>query len=235
MASEFDIYRQDLQALACSTTLEVFRRSPVIRGIQTAQVGQVQELHDAIIDTLPARTLENAVQGNLDVLGRIVGLFPRPLIDASAVVYFGPDSMLTAPDWTPVYVTNAPLAGQVQIGDPAYRIAIRAKIAKNHTKYGSAPELQYFAKLAYNVTISVRNIGLSDLEIVFPASTAPLDVLAVIGEMSNDTADHQFNLPLPTTSRIARVSFRFPDTFAPDIDRAAPDVAPVGVSRVFNS
>lgn len=235
MASEFDIYRQDLQALACSTTLEVFRRSPVIRGIQTAQVGQAQELHDAIIDTLPARTLENAVQGNLDVLGRIVGLFPRPLIDASAVVYFGPDNMLTAPDWTPVYVTNAPLAGQVQIGDPAYRIAIRAKISKNNTKYGSAPELQYFAKLAYNVTISVRNIGLSDLEIVFPASTAPLDVLAIIGEMSDDTADHQFNLPLPTTSRIARVSFRFPDTFAPDIDKAAPDVAPVGVSRVFNS
>lgn len=233
MASEFDIYRQDLQALACSTTLEVFRRSPVIRGIQTSQINQTQELHTAIIDSMPARTLDNAVQGNLDVLGRIIGLFPRPLIDASALVYFGPDDMLTAPDWTPVYVTGAPLAGQVQIGDPSYRIAIRAKIAKNHTKYGSAPELQYFAKLAYGATISVKNIGLSDLEIVFPASTPPLDVLAMIGEMSDDTADHQFNLPLPTTSRIARVSFRFPDAFAPDLDSGAPDVALVGVSRVL--
>lgn len=235
MASEFDIYRQDLQALACSTTLEVFRRSPVIRGIQTSQINQTQELHTSIIDSMPARTLDNAVQGNLDVLGRIVGLFPRPLIDASEIVYFGPDNMLTAPDWTPVYVTNAPLAGRVQIGDPAYRIAIRAKIAKNHTKYGSAPELQYFAQLAYGVTISVKNIGLSDLEIVFPANTAPLDVLAITGEISDDTADHQFNLPLPTTSRIARVSFRLPDAFAPDLDNGAPDVALVGVSRVFNS
>lgn len=233
MSSEFDIYRQDLQALACSTTLEVFRRSPVIRGIQTAQIEQVQELHSSIIDAMPARTLDNAVQENLDVLGRIVGLFPRPLIDASLIVYFGPDSMLTAPDWTPVYVTGAPLAGQVPVGDPAYRIAIRAKIAKNHTKYGSAPELQYFAKLAYNTTISVKNIGLSELEIVFPASTAPLDVLAITGEVSDDTSDHQFNLPLPTTSRIARVSFRFPDAFAPDLDSGAPDLALVGVSRVF--
>lgn len=233
MSSEFDIYRQDLQALACSTTLEVFRRSPVIRGIQTAQIEQVQELHSSIIDAMHARTLDNAVQDNLDVLGRIVGLFPRPLIDASLIVYFGPDSMLTAPDWTPVYVTGAPLAGQVPVGDPAYRIAIRAKIAKNHTKYGSAPELQYFAKLAYNTTISVKNIGLSELEIVFPASTAPLDVLAITGEVSDDTSDHQFNLPLPTTSRIARVSFRFPDAFAPDLDSGAPDLALVGVSRVF--
>jgi hypothetical protein len=233
MASEFDIYRQDLQALDCTRTLEIVSRGPVLRGIQTAQVQQAQELHDSIIDSLPARTLANARGSNLDNIGRIIGLFPRPLIDAGAITYFGPDDMLTAPDWTPVYVTGAPLAGQVPIGDPAYLIAIRAKIAKNHTKYGSAPEIQYFAKLAYNATVSVRNIGLSDLELVFPASTPPLDVAAMIGERSDDTSDHQFNLPLPTTSRIARVSFRFPDAFAPDLDRGAPDVALVGVSRVF--
>lgn len=235
MASEFDIYRQDLQALDCTRTLEIVNRGPVLRGIQTAQVQQAQELHDAIIDSLSARTIDNARGSNLDNIGRIIGLFPRPLIDAGAITYFGPDDFLTAPDWTPVYVTGAPLAGQVPIGDPAYRIAIRAKIAKNHTKYGSAPEIQYFAKLAYNATVSVRNIGLSDLELVFPASTPPLDVAAMIGERSDDTSDHQFNLPLPTTSRIARVSFRYPDAFAPDLDNGAPDVALVGVSRVFNS
>lgn len=234
MASEFDIYRQDLQALACDSTLEVFRRSTVIRGIQTSQVNQSQELHTAIIDTMPARTIDLAVQGNLDVLGRIIGLFPRPLVDASAITYFGPDDQLTAVDQTPAYVTNAPLSGQVQIGDPAYRIAIRAKIAKNHTRYGSAPEIQYFAKLAYNAVVSVRNVGLSDLELVFPASTPPMDVAAMIGEFSDDTADHQFNLPLPTTSRIVKVSYRFPDTFAPDLDNGAPDVALVGVSRGIN-
>lgn len=235
MASEFDIYRQDLQALACERTLEVFRRSPVIRGIQTAQVREAQELHDALIDSLPARTLELAERANLDVLGRIVGLFPRPLQDAGAITYFSTDLPLAAPDWAPVYVIGAPLSGQVQIGDPDYRIAIRAKIAKNHTKYGSAPEIQYFANLAYGVTLSVKNIGLGDLEVIFSASTPPAVIAAAIADFSDETADHQFNLPLPTTSRIKRVSFRYPDAFAPDLNNGAPDVALVGVGYVLNA
>lgn len=235
MASEFDIYRQDLQALACERTLEVFRRSVVIRGIQTAQVQEAQQLHDALIDSLQARTLDFAAGANLDVLGRIVGMFPRPLQDAGAITYFSTDLPLAAPDWAPVYVIGAPLAGQVQIGDPDYLIAIRAKIAKNHTKYGSAPEIQYFAKLAYGVTLSVKNIGLGDLEVVFSASTPPSVIAAAVSDFSDDTADHQFNLPLPTTSRIKRVSFRYPDAFAPDLNNGAPDVALVGVGYVLNA
>ena len=167
MAGEFEIYRQDLQALACDRTLEIFKRDVVLRGIQTSIINQSQELHDAVVDSLQARTLNDAEQRNLDVIGRIVGLFPRPLVDAGAITYFAPDIQLAAPDWAPVYVDGAPLAGQVQIGDTEYRIAIRAKIAKNHTKYGSAPEIQYFARLAYGVTLSVMNIGLGDLEVIF--------------------------------------------------------------------
>lgn len=235
MASEFDIYRQDLQALACERTLEVFRRSTVIRGIQTAQVREAQQLHDALIDSLPARTLELAERANLDVLGRIVGKFPRPMQDAGGVIYFSPDMPLAAPDWSPVYVIGAPLAGQVPIGDPDYRTAIRAKIAKNHTKYGSAPEIQYFASLAYGVTLSVKNIGLADLEIIFSSGTPPSVVAEVTNDFSDETADHQFALPLPTTSRIRRVSFRYPDAFAPDLDNGAPDVALIGVGYVINS
>lgn len=234
MADDFDIYRKDLQAQACTRTLEVFSRSPVLRGIQTVQIGQAQHLYDAIIDAMPARTLALAQGANLDVIGRIVGLFPRPLIDAGAIIYFAPDDPLAAPDWAPVYVAGAPLAGQVQIGDPDYRIAIRAKIAKNHTKYGSAPEIQYFAQLAYGVTLSVKNIGLGDLEVVFDASTPPRVVAAATGSFSDETADHQFNLPIPTTGRIKKVSFRYSDAFAPDLDNGAPDVGLVGVSYGLN-
>ena len=235
MAGEFEIYRQDLQALACVRTLEIFSRDVVLRGIQASLIVQAQDLHDSLVDSLEARTLESAVQRNLDVIGRIVGLFPRPLVDAGAITYFSPDIQLAAPDWSPVYVAGAPLAGQVQIGDPEYRIAIRAKIAKNHTKYGSAPEIQYFAQLAYGVLLSVKNIGLGDLEIIFSASTPPSIVAAAISDFSDETADHQFSLPLPTTSRIRRVSFRYPDAFAPDLDSGAPDVALIGVGYVVNT
>lgn len=235
MANEFDIYRQDLQALACERTLEVVRRSTVLRGIQTAQVRETQQLHSALIDCLPARTLADAAGKNLEVIGRIVGIYPRPLIDAGAITYFSPDLPLAAPDWSPVYTVGAPLAGQVPIGDPDYRVAIRAKIAKNHTKYGSAPEIQYFASLAYGITLSVKNIGLGDLEVIFAASTPPRIVAAAVADFSDETADHQFNLPLPTTARIRRVSFRYPDAFAPDLNNGAPDVALVGVGYVINS
>lgn len=235
MAGEFDQYRQDLQALACTRTLEVFSRSTVIRGIQTAQIQEAQELHDAMIDSLQARTLDDAAGANLDVIGRIVGRFPRPLQDAGAITYFGTDEPLAAPDWSPVFVIGAPLAGQVEIGDVDYRQAIRAKIIRNHIKYGSAPELQYYAKFAYGATVSVKNIGLSELELVFSASTPPASVLAIISEFSDDTADHQYGLPLPTTSRIKRVHFRYPDAFAPDLDNGAPDVALMGVGYVVNA
>lgn len=234
MAGEFEIYRQDLQALACDRTLEIFKRDVVLRGIQTSIINQSQELHDAVVDSLQARTLNDAEQRNLDVIGRIVGLFPRPLVDAGAITYFAPDIQLAAPDWAPVYVDGAPLAGQVQIGDTEYRIAIRAKIAKNHTKYGSAPEIQYFARLAYGVTLSVKNIGLGDLEVIFSSSTPPSIVSAAIADFSDETSDHQFNLPLPTTSRIRRVSFRYPDAFAPDLENGAPDVALLGVGYGIN-
>lgn len=235
MASEFDIYRKDLQALACTRTLETFNGAPVIRGIQTAQVQEGQQLYDAIIDAMPARTLSGARGANLDVLGRIVGLFPRPLEDAGAITYFGVDDPLAAPDWSPVYVAGAPLSGQVQIGDPDYLIAIRAKIAKNHTKYGSAPEIAYFARLAYGVTLSVKNIGLSELKVVFSSSTPPRIVSAAVSSFSDETADHQFALPLPTSSRIKRVLFRHPDAFAPDLSNGAPDVALLGVGYAINA
>lgn len=235
MASEFDIYRQDLQALACNTALDVFRRSPVIRGIQTCQVVQTQELHDAIIDSLPARTLDLAQGYNLDVIGRIVGAFPRPLEDSGEIIYFAPDTPLAGPDWAPAWVTNAPTSGQVPVGDVSYRKFIRAKIAKNSTKYGSAPELQYWAMFAYGATISVKNIGLSDVRIVFAANTPPSAVLAITGQISDDTSDHQFNIPLPTTARIAEVFFKPAGAFAPDVQSGAVDVAPVGVGYVLNS
>lgn len=234
MAGEFDIYRVDLQALACERTLDVFRRSPVIRQIQTVQINQAQELHNAIIDCLPARTLDEAQQANLDVIGRIVGAYPRPLEDAGSITYFGPDNALAAPDFAPAWVTNAPLNGLVPVGDPEYRRFIRAKIAKNSTRYGSAPELQYWAQFAYGATISVRNLGLSDLAVVFAADTPPGTVAAILAVRSDDTADNIYNTPLPTNSRIVQALFKPAGAFAPDLKSGAPDVARAGVGYDLN-
>lgn len=232
--SEFDVYRRDLQQKGCERTLETFSRSPVVRGTQTAIIEQAQELHDAAIDCLESRTLDNAVGESLNVIGRIVGLYPRPFIDAGAIRYFGPDDDFTSPDNAPVYVTNAPTAGQVPVGDVEYRRRIRAKIAKNHTKYGSAPEIAAFTQALYGFPISVKPAGGGDVELIVSPSFPPA---AIINELTNETdttqSDSVYLLPLPSTARIVKVTYRDLEYFAPDESFGAPDVATVGVSRAI--
>lgn len=234
MAGDFDTYRRDWQTIGCQRTLDVFRRSPVLRAVQTALVNQVQEVSDAVIDTLPARTLDEANGRNLTVIGRIVGAYPRPMQDAGSIVYFAPDDGYRAPDYAPVYSTGAPLYGQVEINDVDYRAFIRAQIAKSYIKYGSAPEIKYWAKFAYGATVSVKNIGLSELRIVFGAGTPASVVREILATRSDETADHIFNLPIPTTARITEVGFRPAGAFAPDLKTGAPDLARIGVAYVFN-
>lgn len=229
--TDFDVYRVDAQQRICDNTLEVFRRNTVMRGIQTAQAAESQQLLDAFVDLWGIRTLDEAQEYYLDVIGRIVGLWPRPRVDAAGIIYFGPDSDQTPPDWVPVYVTNAPTSGTVPMGDADYRTQIRARIIKNHVKYGSAPEIMYFAMFAFGMPVSVRNVGLADLEVVLPASAPPALVESIIAEVSDETADHKYTLPIPVTGRIIRVFFRYPDAFAPDVDSGAPDVARIGVAH----
>ncbi|MNN94857.1 hypothetical protein D3C81_2135620 [compost metagenome] len=69
---------------------------------------------------------------------------------------------------------------------------------------------------------------------MFAANTPPSSVLAVLGEFSDDTADHQFNIPLPTTARIVQAFFKPSGAFTPDISSGAVDVAPVGVGYALN-
>lgn len=228
--SDFDSLRQSMRQLAYDDTLDVYRSSEILFSIQRAQVDQAQELYDALLDSLWLRTIAGASGQQLDTLGRIVGVFPRPPQDAALLDYFAPDIQVAAPDWAPLYVVGAPLAGQVPLGDPAYRTAIRVKIAKNHVKYGSAPELQYFAQIAWGVTISVRNVGLSEVQLAVSPAVAPQIVAGMIAERTDETADHQYTLPVPTTARILRVMISDLAAFAPDLDVGAPDVAPVGVA-----
>lgn len=204
--ADFAGYTRDLFRLAYDDTLDVFRESPVITGVLTAIVREAQGLHDAVTAALWARTIEGAEGYQLDVLGRIVGLWPRPTQDGAALDYFTPDSDTLGPDWAAAYVAGAPLAGQVAVGDAPYRSAIRARIARNHVKYGSAPELQYFAQLAFGVTISVRALGGGNVELLVPASTPPSIVAQLTAERTDDTADAQYALPLPATARITTVT-----------------------------
>ncbi len=205
--ADFDAYARDLYRLAYDDTLDVFRESTVLTGVLRALVREAQGLYDAVTASLWARTIDGAEGAQLDVLGRIVGLWPRPTQDGALLDYFTPDSDNLGPDWAGAYVTGAPVAGRVPIGDVPYRANIRARIARNHVKYGSAPELQYFARLAFGVTVSVRNIGNGDLELIVPTSIPPSVVAQLQATRTDETADAQYALPIPATGRITTVTY----------------------------
>lgn len=204
--TDFDVYIRDLYQLAYDDSLDVFRESSVMVGVLRALVREAQGLHDAVTASLWARTIDGAEGAQLDVLGRIVGLWPRPTQDGALLDYFTPDEDNLGPDWAGAYVSGAPVAGQIPIGDGPYRVAIRGRIARNHVKYGSAPELQYFARLAFGVTISVRNLGNGDLELLVPASVPPSVVAQLTATRTDETADAQYSLPLPATARITTIT-----------------------------
>jgi Protein of unknown function (DUF2612) len=230
-----DAYRRDLAALACSDTLEVFRRSPVMMGVMSAIVEQVQQLHTAAIDCLDARTLDGAQGAQLDVLGRIVGLWPRPAQDAGDVAYFRPDSAPRAPDRARVWIDGAPTSGTAPAGDVLYRAALRAKIRKNHTRHGSAPELMAYGRQAFGVPITVRSVGLSDVEVIMATGAPASLVRAVTQELTTEEADKTYQLPIPSTARVVAVSFKRPAGFAPDRATGRPDSSYLSVSYVVNS
>ena len=235
MPNSFDNYRKDWQAITCDNTLDIFRRKSVLRQIQTVQADQVQQVNDALVDSLLARVVSNAQGKNLDVIGRIVGVYPRPLVDASTIAYLFADDAQNGVDNAAMFVTNAPTSGKVMVGDLEYRRLIYAKIAKNSTKYGSAPEIQYWAKFAYDATISVRNLGLSEIGIVFEAATPANIINQILAVKSDETADFQYTMPLPTTSRIKEVFFKPSIAFSPDSDLGAPDRAQIGVGNGINA
>ena len=228
---DFASHRVDLTRQAYDDTLDVYRTGPVLFGVQAAQINQAQELHDSLVASLWGRSLDGAIGAQLDALGRIVGLYPRPSTDAGAITYFAPDVPTAGVDNAPVYVVGAPTAGQVPMGDPDYRAAIRVKIAKNHIRYGSPAELAYFAGVAWGINLSARNIGPSEIDVTVPPGTPGRIVSAIMTDITDETSDHQYGLPVPTTTKIRRVMIRAADAFAPDIESGAIDVAPIGVAK----
>lgn len=215
-------------------TLDVVIASPVLRAVQAPLFAQIQQLVDVARQVRTLRTLDDATEHALEVIGRIVGAYPRPTVDAGSIVYFTPDEGEGAADVADAFVTNAPTAGAVPADDIRYRAAIRSKILKNHTRHGSAPELMWYGKFAYGIPVSVRNEGLGDVSFTVPTGTSAEKLAALLRDVTNNQADHQFEMPLPTTARVVAVNFRYPLAFAPDVESGAADIAFVGVGYGLN-
>lgn len=153
----FDEFRVDMGARACERLLTQFDQSAdgIQRFIQ-AMTKQTQVLNDTELTVLVGRTVEQAQDVQLDIIGRIVGQ-PRPLEAGAPIQYFQWDS--TPPQaWdaeAPWFVTNAPTNLLSGVNDDVYRKFILGKVFRNHVFYCSKPEIMQFIRLTFSVESSI--------------------------------------------------------------------------------
>lgn len=201
----FDPWRQDLQLLTCGRVVPTLHDAPVIRQIQTVLAQPSDDLYQSFWASLNIRLLSKARGTWLETLGRIIGLYPRPSIDAADIVYFTPDLAPGAPDIAPVFVEGAPTSGVQPAGDGEYLTAIYARIFRNHVRYGSVPEIKRWIFLAYGVDSSIRRLGSSSVRIIVPDSTSDAVVEALASYVTDEVGDIVYNVPLPAGTLLESV------------------------------
>lgn len=224
--SELDKNQQDE---ACDNHLAFFRNSPVMLEFRQALVKQSQELYDANISTLSLRTIEDSASYQLDVIGEIVGQ-PREPFGAESQ-WLTLDDNGTVTDESLIWLEGEPL-GNLQADDNQYKVLIRAKIFKNHVKYGSIPEIIEFVRLVFGELISIKKLGKSDINLVLHQNFPTSQIDNLINYIDDEQSDKKYLLPLPTGTRILGVEF-VPDLpFMPDSDIAGPDLGRLSVASI---
>lgn len=229
MSDITDKYNQDVVERVADRRLPQFRRGEVRCGILNEQARQLQEIYDAVVSALDQRTLPNARGVVLDAIGRIVGQ-ERILLNQAELDWFEPDDVNGGPDLAPAWIEGVPTSGNLPADDGEYLLLIVSKIFKNHVQHGSIPEVLEFARLLYGINISLRKLGLSQLELIVPVGTAEFIVTTLRSTISDERADNQHFLPHCPTVDIVSVMFRPENPFAPDRDAGGPDIGEAAIA-----
>lgn len=227
LAIDFDSLEIDMTERTLTRLLYQFQNSPVMIGVNTDLAVMEQILYDAALDTMRKRTIAEAEGVNLDVIGDIVGQ-PRILLNAETKKWFTPDTAFR-PDKTPVWVTTAPLFGNLPATDTEYRQLILSKIFKNHVKACSVPEIIQFVELLIGESISVIREGPMDISFAVPSTIKPNDVRTLVTVVDDRTADRKYLVPLPVTARLINIWYRPPLGFKPDCTAGRVDFASIAL------
>jgi len=187
-----------------SRTLLQFRKSQVFIDFIAAMASEVQSLLEASIQVIKQRCPAEAVGNQLDGIGRIVGQL-RLLLGFDTIAWFTPDRLLQGPDQVPVWVTNAPLSGDVAADDTFFRQLIEAKVTRNFVRFASIPEIKQFFRQSFNLEISFVRIDTMTIQVIVPDETS-FNVTSLL-ERSWDIggAEHIYFLPLAAGVHVSSV------------------------------
>jgi hypothetical protein len=172
--------------------------------VLNAFVSEIQILMDVFRDIIIKRNPYHAGTDQLDMIGRIVGQM-RTVVGYDAIEWFTPDKYQHGPDQAPVWVKNAPLSGNLIADNEDYRSLIAAKIARNHTRYASAPEIQDFVRRAFGIEISFRVVDTMTIQVIVPDDTGYNLKELMIKKIPGDTTENVYFLPVAAGVKIADV------------------------------
>lgn len=203
---EIEFPENDIGERALSRILLQFRQSEVFLSLLDALIFEVAIFVAAAEQVQKERTCYSAAGEQLDALGRIVGQ-TRELVDYDVVVWFTPDTFYASVDQAPAWVINAPLTGSYIAGDSWLRQLIQGKILRNHTMFGSVPEIQNMVSESLGLTISIVNTSdVMTIQIIVPDNAAINNIELLSRVKNNNTVDSVCYLPLPATCQIAQVT-----------------------------
>jgi hypothetical protein len=129
----------------------------------------------------------------------------RTVVGYDAIEWFTPDKDLHGPDIAPVWVKNAPLSGNLIADNEDYRSLIAAKIARNHTRYASAPEIQDFVRRAFGIEVSFRVVDTMTIQVIVPNDTTYNLKELFMKMIPSDTTENVYFLPVAAGVKIADV------------------------------
>jgi hypothetical protein len=225
-------YREDLVERANSRLLSQFKNSELLKQFLSAFILEAQELHDAAVDMVGARTVAGAEGVNLDVLGRIVGA-RRTFEDWGSIGWFTADEQGQGWDSGVLWCTNANQYGTGIMTDASFRQAIEQRIVSNFVRFASIPELTDLINDVTGIEVGFQVTAPFEVTLYVPSSASMNQVRLLTGFVDSARMDKRFFFPYPVTLNIQDVFFYVPMTaFAPDREQAGADVGQWSVKGV---
>lgn len=221
----FDQYMIDLLGLACDRLLGTFGQSKTgIQPLLDSLVNQTQDWNNISKTVFEGRFLDVAEGVQLDIIGDIVGI-ERPFVDADEILYFQFDEGAIGQafdGFSGWFVENAPINTLVPVDDTIYRQFIYGKIFKNQVTGGSIPEMMQFIKLTFNVNASIVYASGEPLGyyILVDDGLPPQFIAYLLGSVSDNTVENDYNVPTPVATRNCGVIPIFSPTFTFDMENA---------------
>ena len=202
-----------------------FRDKKAFVGFIRAILQSCENLTDALTEWAKIRTVYYAEGENLNILGRIVGADRgSPLLDASP--WFRTDDERTL-DKAPVWAPGVPDVIIPERTDIEYRYFIIAKAIRNHTQYGSIPEVTRLIKMLMGLDVSFVKTGPDEVAVIAVGANRQ-QVYMLSRPESNNQYDDFWVAPYPAGLNVRGVITRA-DWFTTDNIDATLDKSPMWV------